>query len=158
MTRDAAIHVRNVPDNIRTVVVEDAREHNVSISDLVGELLARHYGLAWESTGYPFSGAGRDHWFVRMPRVLKHTLDAASEASGNTVTGIVLVALAKHYGLPEPPAGRRTAHEPKLSDAQISEARRRYAAGESGRALAKEMGVNRELMRRTLADVEREAK
>jgi hypothetical protein len=151
--RDAAIHVRNVPDPIREKVTADAREHNVSVTDLVGEIVARHYGLGWEPTGYPFSGAGRNHWFIRMPRVLKHTLDAAADASGNTVTGCVLVAVAKHYGLPEPSARRRTAVEPQLSDAQIVEARRRYDAGEvSGRKLAEEMGVNRELMRRVLAN------
>ena len=152
MKRDAAIHVRNVPDNIRTKVTDDAREHNVSVTDLVGEIVARHYGLGWEPTGYPFSGAGRNHWFIRMPRVLKHTLDAAAQASGNTVTGCVLVAVAKHYGLPEPSAARRVP-EPQLTPEQIAEARRRYDAGEMrGRKLAEEMGVNRELMRRVLAN------
>lgn len=148
---DAAIHVRDVPEKIRRAVAKDARERDSSLNDVLGDILAQRMGLTWERSGASFTMSKSKHWLIRVPSVLKHTIDAWADASGNTMTGCVLLAVAQFYGLPEPPAkARRKPPEPVLERRLMEQVRRRAKAGESIRALEREYGVPRESLRRRL--------
>lgn len=150
--RDAAINIRNIPPDIRTAVLGDARQHNVSVNDTVGEILAARYGIGWEPTGRGYTDSGGDQWVIRMPAVLKHTIQAHADAIGGKQTGCVLLAIAQHYGLEDTPTvrARRKAPDPVLAAALMDDVRRRVAEGESIRSLEREYGLPRMSLNRAL--------
>jgi hypothetical protein len=149
--RDAAIHIRNVPEDIRAKVLADAESRNTSVNDVLGEILSTRYGLAWEPTGYRYTASKSEQWFIRMPAVLKHTIQAHADAIGGKQTGCVLLALAQHYNLDAPTTKtRRPPPDSQLAADVMAEIRRRVDAGESIRALEREYGLPRMTLNRAL--------
>ena len=153
--RDAALHLVNVPADVREAVLTDARERDVSVNDAVGEILANHYGLGWETSGYRFTESNSDQWFLRMPSVLKHTIAAHADSIRGKQTGVVLHILAAHYGLDSPTTGvRRPEAEPRFTREQLIEWRSRVQDGESIRAIEREHGLPRMTLNRALRRLE----
>jgi hypothetical protein len=146
----AAINVKEVPTPIRVAVTEDARERDISVADCIGETIADYYGVRWESSGYPFAGTGTgsDQWVVRLPSTLKALVHEHARRSGNTMRGIVLLILARHYGL-EPQSPRKRGGR-QLDDDTLRTLRERHAAGESIRSLSREYRVKRETLTKAL--------
>ena len=153
--RDAALHLVNVPDDIRAAVIDAARDADMSVNDVVGGILAAHYGLGWEQSGHSFTASDSTQWFLRMPSVLKHTIAAHAEAVGGKQTGVVLLVLANHYGLPAPAPGvRRQPTSERLAHDVLVEIQGRVNAGESIRRLEREYGLPRMTLNRALRRLE----
>lgn len=147
--KTANLDIRNVPDEILQAAVEDARARNVTVNAAVVAILADRYAVRYDSPPYPFVGVGgSNHWNLRMPAVLADAIRAHAKATGATITGIVLRALAAEYGLPMMPTTPRK--PPRLSADQIEEIRRRNSDGESIRSLATTFGVTRKTLTRAL--------
>lgn len=151
MDRDAAINVRNVRPDIRAAVVRDAQDRTISVNDTVGEILAAHYGLSWETAAYGATESTSQQWYLRMPSVLKHTIQAHAEKAGGKQTGVILWILARHYGLPNASLKSRRAVPPlPVTKKQMEKIRARVGAGESIRKLEREYGLTRGTLNRTL--------
>lgn len=147
MPETSAINVKDVPDDVYDAVVGMARERGISIADEIGQSIAAHYGVAWESSGYPFTEpAGATQWVIRLPHRLKALVAEHARTSGNTQRGIVLMILARANGLDVQSARSRRA----LTEEQVRDARRRHEAGESIRSLARELHVKRQTLSRAL--------
>lgn len=102
MTRHLYVHknVKNVPPEIRRAVVADARERAVTISDVVGELLARAWDLRYEASGETSEpGLTGTQFVLRLPQEIVLRIYLASRVSGLTESSVILSALADHYGL-----------------------------------------------------------
>lgn len=145
----AVIDVRGVPADVRAAVTADAASRSVSLNDVVSEIAAARYGVAFEPSGYPFIGSDSDHWNLRVPVVVRDTLRGHATAIGGTVTGCLLLALQQHYGLPTTSPTRRTGR-PGLDPETVGAARRRNEAGESLRSLSREYGVKRETLTKAI--------
>jgi len=140
----AVIDIRDVPVEIRDAVIDDATGCGVSVNDAVGSVLAKHYGVEWEPSGYPFLDAERatGHWNLRIPETLRDAIQAHGRAIDGTLTGCVLFVLADHYGLT--PVSPRRRSRRALDPATIEAARARHEDdGVSLRQLAREYGVTR---------------
>ena len=145
------INVRDVPEPLRRAVEEDARERNLSVNDVQGELLAAHYAVPWTHAGrrrheYPYSGV--DQWVIRVPASLKGLIRQHAEASGNTMRGIILLILSRHYGQSPERAVRRGGRV--IDPDTLAELRERHAAGESIRSLHRATGIKREILTRAI--------
>jgi hypothetical protein len=137
------IDIRAVPEDVRAHTANEAATRDVSLNDLVVEIVARHYGISYAASGYPYVGGGEsNHWNLRLPDVVADALRAHANAIGGTMTGCLLLALQRHYRLPETNPRRRV-NQPGVDPEILAEARRRKEAGESVRSLALELGVKR---------------
>lgn len=146
----AVIDIRGVPADVRAAVQADAANRGVSLTDVVGEVVAGRYGVRWEPSGYPNVGGGdTDHWNLRVPVVLRDALKATAEAIGGTITGCLILALQQHYGLATTAPTRRTGR-PGLDPEVVKTARQRHDAGESLRSLSAEYGVKRETLTKAI--------
>lgn len=135
--RDVGMDIRDVPAAVREAVARDISERDRSLNDAVEEILATRYGLPWESSNYPHTGASpdSDQWMLRVSPRLRDVIKQHAESSGNTQRGLVILALELHYGLPTSSPRKRG---PTIDPAIVAEARRRHAEGESLRSLALE--------------------
>lgn len=145
------IDVRGVPANLLHAVGIDARDRDMSIHDAVVEKLSAHYGFEFEPSGYPYSGTdGSDHWIIRVSPQLREMIRANAKATGGTMTGVVLSALAAAYGISGVSTRKRAPRA--FPSATRAEIRRRHREGESVRALSREYGVQRDTIARALRD------
>lgn len=117
MAERVQVNVQDVPEAIRDRVVAEARERDLSITNVVGEIVARCHGLEWTVGGQALrrkaSGelpSGEPPWVLRFPRELVDKLQqTAREAGGRRVakSRLILGCLAEHYGLsPQSPLNR----------------------------------------------------
>jgi hypothetical protein len=146
-----AILVTEVPAATRAAVEFDARERTLSMNSVVVSALAERYGVAYESSGYPFKLAetGSDDWLVRMPEALRDAIKShAHSLVAGSQRGCILLALAAHYGLPEESPRRR--REQAIDPEVVRVARQRNRSGESLRSLAREYRVHRETLTRAV--------
>lgn len=151
MKRDTAINIRNVPADIRQAVIEAARVEDASVNDVVGKILGDRYGLVWEPSHASFADSTSEQWVIRMPAVLKHTIAAHADSVGGRQTGVVLLALALHFGLPTPSVRNRVRPpERQLESELLAELLRRAGEGESIRALEREHGLPRMTLNRAI--------
>lgn len=148
--RDVGIDVRDVPAAVRQAVEDDARARDVSLNDAAGQVLATRYGLAWVTRGYPYSGTSGEanQWLLRVPKQMRDVIRQHAEASGNTMRGVILLALELHYGLPPTSARKRGGKQ--LDPQVVAQVRARNAAGESIRSLAREFGIKRETLAKAI--------
>src|SRR5262245_27399676 len=147
---NVAVQVSDVPREIARAVEQDAEKRNLSVNGIVCAILAQRYGVEYEST-YPYTGqlSGSAEWVIRMPAELRERirLHARSLVLGSQ-RGVILLALAKHYGLEAESPRRRL--EPAIPEDIVTAARARNRAGESLRSLATEYGVHRETLTRAV--------
>jgi hypothetical protein len=146
MTPRVGIDVRKVPADIRQRVDAEAAVEGVSRNDVIVRVLSARYGVPYEPTGYPYTPDGGDsaQWGLRVPVMLREVIRAHALSVGGTQPGVILLALADHYGLPVQSPRKRGSRS--LSPAIVREAQRRNQAGESIRSLAREYGVKRETL------------
>lgn len=144
------LNVKDVPAAVRKAVEEDARERDVSVNDVQGEILARRYGLAWEPSGYPYSGtSGSDQWVIRIPRALRDAIKGHAEGAKLTQRGCVLLALSDHYGM-EPVSPRKRSRY-QLDPQVVREARRLHdEEGISFRELSRKFGIRRDTLTKAI--------
>jgi hypothetical protein len=113
MTERVQVLVKDVPPEIRKAAEREAANWDRSRNDIVGEILARRYGLDWDSTAYPNPETSGDaeNWILVMPERLREVIRAHALAVKGTMRGVILLALADYYGLPaQSPRKRRARH------------------------------------------------
>lgn len=102
-----AILVYDIPDDIREVLVADAQKQNVSLNEVVVQILAARFKVKVAPTGAPFTDGEAEKLSVRAGPKLHMKIDVERAKRSGTMRGIVLEALALHYGLEPQPVGRR---------------------------------------------------
>lgn len=138
------MNVQDVPTAVRDAVENDARERDVSVNDVQGEILAGYYDMAWESSGYPFPKgpdlkSGSDQWVIRMPAKLKGMLRDHARTAGIPAQVLILRIIERHYGLNITPARKRSYQLTNWDPELIREARERHAGGESIRSISRDL-------------------
>jgi predicted HicB family RNase H-like nuclease len=146
----SAIDIRDVPASLAQAVWDDAAKRNVSVNDLVAEIVCQRYGIPYTPTGYPFTARSQptSHWNLRVPDSVHQALRALADTTGGTVTGHVLFALSEHYGVETIPPTRRSSWwiDPEV----VREARQAHQEGESLRSLSRRYGIKRETLTREI--------
>lgn len=99
-----------LPPDLGQALREDALARSITINDAANRILSEHYGVEWESSGFPYREiAPRFKMRVSTPLHQKIRMDAASRLV--TIRGIVLNVLADHYGVTAIDPGRRPRKE-----------------------------------------------
>lgn len=102
------ILVYDIPDEIRTALLVDAEERNMSVNDLTVTILAQRFKVKHKPTGAPFTDGDMKNFAVRAGADLHRKIDIErARRGGGTLRGVVLESLALHYDLEPPPIGRR---------------------------------------------------
>jgi hypothetical protein len=149
MSDRAQVNVRDIPRTVIAAVRRDAKKRNLSVNNVVGEILAQRFGQTWDSSGYGFTDSGEaDQWVLRLPIELRDAIKAEAR-DGATMTGVILVAVSEHYKLKVSPPTKRGGKtlDPKIVQAA---ALRHYQKGESIRSLAREYGIKRETLTKAI--------
>jgi hypothetical protein len=101
--------VQDLPAVVLRKIVSDAKKRGISLNDTVVGILADTYGIEREPTSTRFTGAPiRTSILLTMPEALHRAIkmDAAGQ-KGVTMRGLIIAALANHYGVKEPSNKRR---------------------------------------------------
>jgi hypothetical protein len=101
------ILVYDIPDDIREALVADAKAQNVSLNEVVVQVLAARFKVKVKPTGTPFTDGEAEKLSVRAGPKLHQKIDMDRAKRSGTMRGVVLEALALHYKLDPPPIGRR---------------------------------------------------
>lgn len=111
MSREGYVqtNVRNVQSDIRHAVVADALDRQVTLSDVVGEVLATYYKVPFALSGNRPVGLtvnGADQFLLFMPGDIVDRVVLDSRRSRTTMSSVIQSALARHYGLVFSPVDR----------------------------------------------------
>ena len=86
-------------DDLRAKLEDEARERDITLNDVAGEILAARYGLTWRMTGAAYTSVAT-RFKLRVPEPLhKKIRQEYARDSSKTVRGIVLSVLAQHYDI-----------------------------------------------------------
>jgi hypothetical protein len=97
--RGALILNEVLPAELRIALDRDGEAQDVTLNDVAGAILAKHFGLAWEYSGRTYQPRA-SQFKLRVPEALhlKIRVEAALDPQ-TVVRGIAISALADHYGL-----------------------------------------------------------
>ncbi len=101
------ILVYEIPEDIRVALVEDAKERNRSLNEVVIQILGDRFKVNMPQTYAPFTDGEADRLSVRAGPKLHQKIALEAAKRSGTLRGIVLESLALHYNLEPPPIGRR---------------------------------------------------
>jgi len=87
-----------LPLGLRRRLVRDARERDVRINDVAGEILAAHYGAKWVPSGLTYRKSTARTDKIRVPEALHKKIRLGALRASKTMRGVVLEILAAHYG------------------------------------------------------------
>ncbi len=97
--RGALVLNEVLPVELRDQLESDAQSQNATLNDVAGAILAKHYGIAWESSEKNYRPMA-DQFKLRVPEGLHLKLRVAAAVDPRTtVRGIVLNILSTYYGL-----------------------------------------------------------
>lgn len=101
--------VEDVPAGILRKLTADARRSGASLNDICLQVLCNRYEVGCEPTGGKFSAPPLTrNLLLLVPQAIhQHVREEAALRRGATMRGIVIEALADHYGIKPPNAGRR---------------------------------------------------
>ncbi len=103
MSRDRYVYknVRNVPAEVKLAVFEEAVRREVTMSDVVGEILADHFGTKYEVSGEKSIGVELEasQFRIQIPRSLQLRITMRSRKTVHTESSVVLGILADHFGI-----------------------------------------------------------
>jgi len=110
--RGALILNEVLPPELRTSLESDAKDQNVTLNDVTGAILAKHFDEVWDYSGKPYREMAL-HFKLHVPEALhlKLRLTAALDAR-TVVRGIVISVLANHYNLGPYSSARRSRSAP----------------------------------------------
>lgn len=95
-----------VHKKLRPSLVRDAKKADITLTDVVVEILSERYGGSYEPTGRTYSwtkpSPQHDIMNIRLPLALWKKLRRAGENSGRGDIGEIRYALCDHYGLKIP--------------------------------------------------------
>lgn len=108
MARRKDIHVHQMPEETRRALIADAQEQGVSINEVASVILAETFKTKHVPSGRGFRPGDYDsqNMSLRVGAVLHRRIALEAAKRGGTLRGIVLEALATHYGL-EPVSVKR---------------------------------------------------
>lgn len=101
------ILVYDIPDEIREALVGDARQRNLSLNEVIVQILASRFKVKITPTGAPYTDGEGERLSVRAGPKLHQKIALESARRSGTLRGVVLESLALHYNLDPPPIGRR---------------------------------------------------
>lgn len=86
------------PQDLWEALQEAAEEENVTVNDYANSILAKHYGLHWKRSGFPYREPASERFKLRVPEELHRAirLDAAERLL--TVRGLALNILSTNLG------------------------------------------------------------
>lgn len=107
MSSRVQINVSEVPDAVRERFVAEARDRDLSLTQLAIEIVSRCYGVKVEVSGQTLRKsangelpAAQPPWVMRFPLELAAALDRAAGGRRIAKGRLVVNCLAEHYGLP----------------------------------------------------------
>lgn len=92
-------------DDLRSAIDTEALARDWSPYDVVRNILSERYSIVYDNPG-PYRPAG-DRFKLRVSAALRKKISLEAAKNGSTIRGIVLSALASHYGLAAIDPGRR---------------------------------------------------
>lgn len=103
----ALILNETLPPELRASLETDAQNQDVTLNDVAGAILAKHFGLEWAYSGKSYRPMALQFKLrVNEELHLKLRMTAALDKS-TVVRGIVISVLADHYNLGSYSAARR---------------------------------------------------
>lgn len=96
--RGALILNEVLPTEVREALERDAQEQDVTLNDVAGAILAKHFKLDWEHSGRQYRPMAAQ-FKMRVPEHLHWKIRMSATLAGHTVRGTVLAAISEHYGL-----------------------------------------------------------
>lgn len=101
-------NVRNVPPNIKRAVVNEALAQDITMNDVIGQILGQHWSVPYELSGERSMGAEitGDQMLFRVPPAVDLHIRSAARAQKITESSVVLQVLALHFGLVYTPTKR----------------------------------------------------
>lgn len=105
----SGLHIHGVPKRLARKLVADAKRNDVSINEVAVRALVSHFGMTREEEDTRYVQGEVENLMLRLPEDV-HTrirMEAAG-IRGATNSGVVLAALASHYGLPAHSPVRRS--------------------------------------------------
>lgn len=110
MTRARYVYknVRSVTPDIKLKVFEVAVEREVTMTDVIGSILADEFSTTYVLSGEKSIGADLegDQFRIRIPPVLQLRISQRARKTGQTESSVVLGTLAAHFGLEHVPVKR----------------------------------------------------
>ncbi len=95
-----------LPDALLTAIDEDAKSQDISPYDVVRQILSDRYRLLTFGSTSSYRPAGV-RFKLRVDPKLRKKIDMEAARTNGTIRGVVLSALASHYGLAPIDSGRR---------------------------------------------------
>lgn len=103
MSRDKYVYknVRSVPAAVKLAVFDEAVAREVTMSDVVGEILGNHFGVNYEPSGEKSIGVELEatQFRIQIPRSLQLRITLRSRKTVLTESSVVLGILAEHFGI-----------------------------------------------------------
>jgi len=109
-------NVKNVPASLKQRIYEDAQEREITMNDVVGEILSAHWGEPYELSGERNVKEQRgNQLLVWLPPLMLARVWATAKQQSITESAVICSVLADHYGLLYTPVRRRGAvHKRKV--------------------------------------------
>jgi len=103
------IIAKDVPAEIVRALVGEARSRNQTVTDLAAGILASRFNVEREPSGRSFIAgmAGSDTLILSVPAELRKAIRRYAVENDATMRGVVIDTLARHFGMPAVPTGRR---------------------------------------------------
>lgn len=89
---------------LRGMLIAEAAAANTSMSDLASEIIAKRFGMLYETRGRRTRPTGDDDekLLLYMPIELRRALRTAANANDSREFDVIRETLSAHYGLPMP--------------------------------------------------------
>jgi hypothetical protein len=114
------VNVSDVPEAIRDRFVAEARERDLSLTQLAIEIVSRCYSVRVEVSGQTLRKKANGEvpsahppWVMRFPLELAAALDRAAGGRRIAKGRLVVNCLAEHYGLPAQSPLNRSLGQPR---------------------------------------------
>lgn len=101
--------IRGVPADLKAAVISDAEKREIGMNDVIVGILAARYSIKFETSDRKMTstpGLSAD-LVLRMPDTLRRAIAVDAAKRGGSQRAVVVAAVARHYGMPEPSLTRR---------------------------------------------------
>ena len=106
-------NVRSVSPHIKLAVFEEAVSRQVTMNDVIGEILSESYRKPYELSGERSIGVDLegDQFRLRLPEAIVKEVWTDARRTKQTESSVIIGRIAEHFGLIHEPVrkGRRTA-------------------------------------------------
>lgn len=108
-------NVRNVPLNVKRAVLNEALAQDITMNDVIGQVLGQRWGIPYQLSGEKSMGGEvtGDQMLFRVPVALDLHIRAAARAQKITESSVVCQTLATYFGLVYEPKKRTGGRKPR---------------------------------------------